>query len=130
MDSTLLTTVEQLSDDTPNNRGAGWPAGSVLASSPQTGQPGLASAVQNGVREDQSGAADPHERYANRLSPNRLACPCDFLQSLLALLEIQVAHCTSSLRGLTSIISTRSGMAGSSTGQRGLVISAHIPRAR
>lgn len=63
MDSTLLTTVEQLSDDTPNNRGAAWPAGSVLASSPQSGQLGLASAVQNGVREDQSGAADPHERY-------------------------------------------------------------------
>lgn len=62
MDSALLTTVEQLSDDTPNNRGAGWPAGSVLTSSPQSGQPGLASAVRNGVREDQSGAADPHER--------------------------------------------------------------------
>lgn len=62
MDNTLLTTVEQLSDDAPNSRGAGWPAGSVLASSPQSGQAGLASAVQNGVREDRSGAADPHER--------------------------------------------------------------------
>ena len=62
MDSTLLTTVEQLSDDTPNNRGAGWPAGSILASSPQSGQTGLVSAIQNGVREDHSGAADPRER--------------------------------------------------------------------
>ncbi|KAL3135546.1 hypothetical protein ABBQ38_006024 [Trebouxia sp. C0009 RCD-2024] len=75
MDNTLLTTVEQLSDDAPNSRGAGWPAGSVLASSPQSGQAGLASAVQNGVREDRSGAADPHERLHNMQAPLEAARP-------------------------------------------------------
>ena len=64
MDAALLTTVEQLSDDGPGNRGASaaWPAG-VLATSPQAGQPALSSAFQEDLREDQSGARELDERY-------------------------------------------------------------------
>ncbi len=64
MDAALLTTVEQLSDDTPANRGASaaWPAG-VLVTSPQSGQAALASAVQVDSRNDQNGAIEHSDRY-------------------------------------------------------------------
>ncbi len=63
MDAALLTTVEQLSDDGPVNRGAPWPAG-VLVTSPQSGQPALSADVQVDSRDHQNGAMEPNNRFA------------------------------------------------------------------
>jgi hypothetical protein len=64
MDAALLTTVEQLSDDGPGNRGAPWPAGSMLVTSPQSGQPALSADVQDDSRDHQNGAMEPNNRFA------------------------------------------------------------------
>lgn len=60
MDAALLTTIEQLSDDGPGNRGAPWPAGSTLVSSPQSGQPALSADVQDDSRDHRNGAVEPN----------------------------------------------------------------------
>ncbi|DBB14929.1 TPA: cell cycle [Trebouxia sp. C0006] len=74
MDAALLTTVEQLSDDGPANRGAPWPAG-VLVTSPQSGQPALSADVQVDSRDPQNGAMEPNNSgpvAASTVEPSQL----------------------------------------------------------
>ncbi len=70
MDAALLTTVEQLSDDGPGNRGAAWPAG-VLVTSPQSGQPALSADVQDDSRDHRNGAMEPNNRFARASKATR-----------------------------------------------------------
>ena len=66
MDTALLTTVEQLSDDMPHSRAefAGlWPSESPLAAPIQPSAAPLSRSLVTDLRDGQNGAMEPVERY-------------------------------------------------------------------
>lgn len=133
MDTALLTTVEQLSDDGPGNRGAPWPTGSTVATSLLSGQPGLNSAVQDEGRDGQNGAVALGERYVAALTSLPLSLPMT-LPALLLLFPLisftwalQLAWCTSNSASL-AVRGPRSCMARSCARKAaGLVIIISVP---
>ena len=65
MDSALLTTVEQLSDDPPHSRNelnGMWPSGSTLAPAVQSAPAYSSKSLLPGVRDGQNGAMEPLDR--------------------------------------------------------------------